>query len=283
MDNIFKIVLLFITFLLFSCEFVPKDANTYYRYKPSDYTNRRGAGSLENMILSGRDPSGAINDYMYGPTGLNGCPPVLDDSFVTPSEPGERPLRGSTLLEYVRDNYPGNCGYTFRGWSNQDSRNFRPNIEAVAQGRIPRCHESNCSTATYLALVEAIRGTEHEERLRNQLHMGGPLYESFVIRPNMIENTFGRDPFNLGPYQKMERTDEATIRQYQESGWPSPGDFLILNRRNGTGHSVLFSHYQGEGSNRQVCYWSSNRGTNGMGMQCERMSRMASVHMGRVE
>lgn len=99
--------------------------------------------------------------------------PVLDDSFVTPREPGERPLRGATLLEYVRDNYPENCGYTFRGWSNQDTRNFRPNIEAVAQGRLPRCHESNCSTATYLALVEAIRGTEHEARLRDQLHTVG--------------------------------------------------------------------------------------------------------------
>lgn len=285
--NVRRLFILLNAFIfLCSCN-VEKDQNLSRSYENQRFSaegsrNRNGNDVIVDRVMSGEDPARVLNQVMSGPA-ESYCSECLDDSFPEASRPGERPLRGATLLKYLKKNYPKGCGYTFRGWSNQDSRNFKPNIHAVANGRIPNCHESNCSTATYLALIEAIRGTPHEKRLKGKINFGGPLYKSFVTEPNMIERTFGPGPFNLGSFQKVQRTDEKTIANYQSKGWPSAGDFVVVNRKNGSGHSVVFSHYQGSGSNRQMCFWSSNKGTNGMGVQCERTGSFASFHIGRIE
>jgi hypothetical protein len=52
------------------------------------------------------------------------------------------------------------------------------------------------------------------------------------------------------------------------------GDALKLDRHGTFGHSVIFLGYEGPPDNRQICYWSSNSGTNGYGKQCEPMKKM---------
>jgi hypothetical protein len=249
-----------------------------------NYVNQYGANSPEvKEVMRGKPLHRVIDAIVSGPTYRYKNCEYLNEHFAEASAPGDRPLRGASIVKYLDENYPKNCGYSFPDWKGAYSRAFKPNVFAVLAGKKPNCHVSNCSTASYLALVEAIRGTEHEKKLQGKFKMGGPLYAKFVYEGNMIENVFGPGEFNLGSFEKINRMDEATITDFEARGWPSPGDFLILNRRNGSGHSVVFSHYQGTGNTREVCYWSSNRGTKGMGVQCEQTRKMGSIHAGRVE
>lgn len=55
------------------------------------------------------------------------------------------------------------------------------------------------------------------------------------------------------------------------------GDVLRLDRTNGTGHSTIFKEIKGD----QFCYWTSNTGTNGVGVQCENLSSLTQVVVSR--
>jgi hypothetical protein len=56
-----------------------------------------------------------------------------------------------------------------------------------------------------------------------------------------------------------------------------PGDIMKFDRANGTGHSTIFKEIQGD----KVCYWTSNRGTEGVGVQCEKISSLISIAVTR--
>jgi hypothetical protein len=55
------------------------------------------------------------------------------------------------------------------------------------------------------------------------------------------------------------------------------GDVLRIDRNNGTGHSTIFKEIRGD----QFCYWTSNTGTNGVGVQCENISALTQVVVSR--
>lgn len=55
------------------------------------------------------------------------------------------------------------------------------------------------------------------------------------------------------------------------------GDVLRIDRNNGTGHSTIFQGIRGD----KFCYWTSNRGTNGVGTQCENISSLTTAVVSR--
>jgi hypothetical protein len=55
------------------------------------------------------------------------------------------------------------------------------------------------------------------------------------------------------------------------------GDVLRIDRTSGTGHSTIFKEIKGD----QFCYWTSNTGTNGAGVQCENISSLSQVVVSR--
>lgn len=55
------------------------------------------------------------------------------------------------------------------------------------------------------------------------------------------------------------------------------GDLLRLDRTSGTGHSTIFKEIKGD----QFCYWTSNTGTNGAGVQCENISSLQQIVVSR--
>lgn len=196
-----------------------------------------------------------------------------------PRRSSTEPVGGQEFLDRLRE-YPQNCGYAFNNWNSDKLRQLDQAIESAQRdGAIP-CHPSDCATASYLALIERLQGTPHAQNL--DFRRGRDLYRRFVMEVNSIERTFGPSPtgLGLGDFRKIPSNQ---LDSHLQTGWPAPGDFVLLNRNNRSGHMTVFSHFEGEGSNRRICYWSSNRGTNGMGMQCERMSTIGSIHAGRVQ
>jgi hypothetical protein len=188
-------------------------------------------------------------------------------------------IEGGEFLNRLRE-YPQECGYAFNNWNSERLQQLDQAIESATSGGEIPCHPSDCATASYLALIERLQGTPHFESLDFQ--RSGQLYRRFVTEANSVERTFASPPTGLGLGEFRAITPNQ-IDSQQGEGWPQEGDFVLLNRSNRTGHMTVFSHFEGSGSNRQICYWSSNRGTNGMGMQCEQMSRMSSIHVGRVQ
>lgn len=231
---------------------------------------------------AGITPQRYIDRVLSGPT-ADYCPTTRAGAFRGSGEEGE----GQEFLDYLIENYPEECGYAFRRWNQESISQLRNAITDVENGRIPRCHPSDCATASYLALLERIRGTPHYDRLKDLggLNMGGTLYRTFVQEPNSIVRTF--DGLGLGDHRIISPMNNAQMQRHNAEGWPSAGDFVLLNRksrpgRSATGHMTVFSHYQDGPRGKEICYWSSNSGTRGMGTQCERVSTLGSIHVGRV-
>jgi hypothetical protein len=57
------------------------------------------------------------------------------------------------------------------------------------------------------------------------------------------------------------------------------GDVLKIDRNNKTGHSTIFQKLSADG--KQFCYWTSNTGTNGAGIQCENISALSRAVVSR--
>ncbi|MGZ3723835.1 MAG: hypothetical protein ACXVA9_12920, partial [Bdellovibrionales bacterium] len=55
------------------------------------------------------------------------------------------------------------------------------------------------------------------------------------------------------------------------------GDIVRFDRKNGTGHSAIFK----EQNETQFCYWTSNGGTRGVGVQCEYIGPVAQMVISR--
>ncbi|MCG9895110.1 MAG: hypothetical protein MH204_06510, partial [Fimbriimonadaceae bacterium] len=57
-----------------------------------------------------------------------------------------------------------------------------------------------------------------------------------------------------------------------------PGDFVQIFWNNGYGHSVVFLGWRVSGGTKRMRYWSSQKGTNGLGDQEVPVSRIRTVH-----
>ncbi len=210
---------------------------------------------------------------------------TVDSNFSDPDE----------FFQSITGEPPTNCRYSMRmSTANvqkicqamDDLSNDRPVRESA------RCHVSNCSTASYLAMIQIAKTRSDWDQLQSRFTCSSPFPAAYrlFVGPNGLQ-AFMQE-YDLGSTRRIviRGSAESRSQKLQEdfsAGFPRKSDPILLQRdstRGGTGHAVIFSHFETSGgqeydpSNPQqiskVCYWSSNQSTNGSSNRCENVSYM---------
>ncbi len=138
---------------------------------------------------------------------------------------------------------------------------------------------SYCSGASYSAFIEGLNlilahrqdSLSHEryEALRMQELDGGRREDGIRYWGKWNDDGYGNH-FALVQYSEMgERIDPRNAR---------PGDFMNISWKSGVGHSVVFLGWCLDANNEKcVLYWSSQKGTNGLGDQMVPLDRIREV------
>lgn len=156
----------------------------------------------------------------------------------------------------------------------------------------PPRETSYCSGATYTAFIEALNlwylpsGPEAKqtsimaldevraEAMRMQEPDGGRREDGVKFWGHWNDDGYGSQ-FALVQYSGMG--EEVAPNRAR------PGDFMNISWTNGGGHSVVFLgwHKDDEGG-KHLLYWSSQKGTNGMGDQLVSLERIRKVKIVRL-
>lgn len=156
----------------------------------------------------------------------------------------------------------------------------------------PPRETSYCSGATYTAFIEALNiwylpsgpeaaftsitvlDPERTEAMRMQEPDGGRREDGIKFWGHWNDDGFGSQ-FALVQYAQMG--EAITPNQAR------PGDFMNISWTSGGGHSVVFLgwHMDNEGG-KHLLYWSSQKGTNGMGDQLVTLERIRKVKIVRL-
>lgn len=144
---------------------------------------------------------------------------------------------------------------------------------------------SYCSGASYTALIEALNLIYKEygykmpdsakiEALRMQELDGSRREDHVKYWGKWNADGFGNH-FALVQYSKMGK--EVTPAQAR------PGDFANISWKSGNGHSVIFLCWAiDEVGEKYMYYWSSQKGTNGLGDQLVSLKKIKSVKIVRL-
>ena len=144
---------------------------------------------------------------------------------------------------------------------------------------------SYCSGSTYTAFIEALNllypdgaekvTAERYESLRMQEKDGGRREDGVQFWGKWNDDGYGNH-FALLQYSRMgSRIMPAEAR---------PGDFLNISWKSGLGHSVVFLGWTyNEDGEKCVAFWSSQRGTNGLGDAVVPISRIREVMFVRMD
>lgn len=109
------------------------------------------------------------------------------------------------------------------------------------------------------------------------LKMMGELHKKGLIQLNpqsikALNSDLFRDAWNSNGYANGKLMEMLGGQNFKDIRQAKAGDFLKMDRSNGSGHTVIFSHLQGD----KVCFWSGNRRnldkTSGLGVNCESLS-----------
>lgn len=165
-----------------------------------------------------------------------------------------------------------------RGGSGYDmSATGWPKITSGArQVDYPRSSKSHCTSATAAAFMQYITDLVAQGKLKLTSAQINFL-NGEQVRAAFNGNTYSVAYFNqrLGGQNILGIGSQSEIMKALRQA--KPGDTLKFDRRNGTGHSTIFQEIRGN----KVCYWSSNRKTNGPGLQCESISSLTSAAVSR--
>ncbi|MEO0335609.1 MAG: hypothetical protein AAF202_04415 [Pseudomonadota bacterium] len=202
-------------------------------------------------------------------------------------QPFESEMEGDVLEELK--SWPADCEYKFQEppFSDNDVESLCQDINAVGNGEKPGCHPSNCTTASFLALVHQLKNSNRWGELQQYFSCTPPsnLGEAYAeyIKPDGLRLLFKK--FGLG---ETERIPTDQLQSYAAGGWPEEGDTILLQRNSsaeppGSGHAAVFSHYEGS----KICYWTSNSNTNGYDsgddeLRCEDTGRLSFVDVGKL-
>lgn len=148
----------------------------------------------------------------------------------------------------------------------------------------PQRTTSYCSGASFSAFIEGLNfyltdndleiDEKREELLRMQEKDGGRREDKVEFWGNWNADGYGNH-FALVQYFKA-----GEIIMPEEA---QPGDFMNISWNNGGGHSVVFlGWYYDESEELNVVYWSSQKGTNGLGDDVVPVSRIKEVMIVRV-
>lgn len=184
-----------------------------------------------------------------------------------------------SLYERVSTTFPAGCGYSIKQFN---VSGFQNNIQNLLKGRPVACdekHNSMCTSAVFLAFVSHLK-TLHsknlitDEQLVEWSNTRNAPYEylNLQTRPDLMLSSIG-----LG--------DGRTLRSptFEENNWPREGDIVQIWRKNGSGHSTIFSGFLKEpnGKIKGMCFWSSNLSTTGYGTSCEETAKIDRIIVGR--
>ena len=190
-------------------------------------------------------------------------------------------IKPPSLLSVVSA-FPPDCGYEMRDFN---ATAFRETVAQFLVDGSVLCggrHHSMCTSAAFLAFLSQARRWRDEGRITDaqltewaDLH--GPVYQAlnFAAQPDELVRQLG---VGYG----------ATFSQnaLPQRDWPKENDFVQIwrTRPPASGHSVVAAGQltDSNGASIGLCYWSSNRGTNGYGMQCERYADMERIIVGRL-
>lgn len=182
-------------------------------------------------------------------------------------------------LNMLKKNFPKKAGYAFP-FKEQYVAPLCQQVKHVSEGNYPGPHVSNCATSTFMAIQIKLQlhyKEKFQEMKRDYSCEGssgfGSGYKAFVIDgiiPWAKKHLQKFDPSaNVDDFLKTLSPDPSNTE------WPKPGDPMVMDRHNGSGHAVVFTRYSDDGS--KVCYFSSNKGTQGFGGEpdderCESLS-----------
>jgi hypothetical protein len=140
---------------------------------------------------------------------------------------------------------------------------------------------SYCSGSSYCAFVEGVNlilpdahpSPERIEAMRMQEPDGGRREDGVKMWGHWNEDGFGTQ------FALVQYTGAGTeIKPNQLR----PGDFLNISWKSGLGHSVVFLGFykddaKGDAGAKQILFWSSQKGTNGLGDSMASLDRIAEV------
>jgi len=137
---------------------------------------------------------------------------------------------------------------------------------------------SYCSGSTYTAFIEALNllldpatqlSPERAEAMRMQESNGGRREDGVKFWGHWNDD---------GPGCQYALVQYARMGEEVDPQYARPGDFLNINWKSGNGHSVIFlGWHTDEQQNKELMYWASQTGTNGLGDQLVKTSRIASL------
>ncbi|MCL5029452.1 MAG: hypothetical protein M1480_10615 [Bacteroidetes bacterium] len=143
---------------------------------------------------------------------------------------------------------------------------------------------SYCSGSSYTTLMTSLNyilpkggkkiSKERLEAVRMQEPNGGRREDWIKFWGIWNADGFGSQ-YALVQYSKMGKNIKPVDAM--------PGDFMNISWKTGIGHSVVFlGWYIDKEGNKNVVYWSSQKGTNGMGDQVVPLSRIKEVKIVRL-
>ncbi len=206
---------------------------------------------------------------------------LLENPPVPPSCANAGEVKPPGLLSVV-EAFPQNCGYVRQHF---DATAFRETVAQLLVDGTVLCggkHHSMCTSAVFLAFLTQARrwrdeGRITEEQLALWADLHGPVYQAlnFAAQPDELVRQLG-----VGYGATFRRNELPQL------DWPRENDLVQIWRTRPpvSGHSVVAAGplTDSSGTSIGLCYWSSNLGTNGYGLQCERYADMEKIIVGRL-
>ncbi|MGZ5280057.1 MAG: hypothetical protein ACXWC9_08950, partial [Pseudobdellovibrionaceae bacterium] len=178
------------------------------------------------------------------------------------------------------ERFPRNCGYNLQVKASIIDKMID---EIKPPDLTPKCGESMCTSATYLAFTSLLH------QLKNSGKISRERFEELIGRDKMpwkYLNELARPDrlvtdLNLGE-GRVIAPDQ--IKDCSIKNWPKQGDFVQFWRKTGSGHSVIFEGYLYDESKKITgfCYWSSNASTKGFAKRCEKTNILTKMMAGRI-
>lgn len=237
---------------------------------PQDYTKsvvttasaEKSQGRLSEMFIQDMTPrlSSNVVDQVQkslppdaAPTRQDSSPIAQAPAAAATKVPGADLASLSwNATQFVSDNVIGRGnGYSMRrapGWAK---------LNADGSVYLKGSKSSHCTSATHAQFLTTI----------GELHKKGLIQLNEQSIAALNSNLF-RDAWNSNGYANGKLMEILGGQSFTDKSLAKKGDFMKMDRSNGSGHTTIFSHFEGN----KVCFWSSNGSTRGPGVKCESMS-----------
>lgn len=181
------------------------------------------------------------------------------------------------------DSMPEECGYGYKSLSLQTVTKMCTAMRQVASDKMASCHKSNCTTASFIGIIQLMKTRKDWDKKKHLFNCRpkrrfGKAYLEY-IKADGLRKMFKK--YNLG---KTKRVKIRDLSKQVNNGWPKPGDPILVQRKNLSGHSAMFHSYKYKNNKiNEVCFWSSNSRTRGQGLKCEKIRTLSFIDVAKVD